>query len=247
MGRFQEDFVESRRMGLERFLQKVVSHPGLFDDPDIKVFLESETFSADASVLTKKDPSKASAGMFSAFSMSNVTQFRATPDKDEQLDTKKMEIDKFESQLKQLLKGVEALVKQRKELGAATAEMGEALLALGGAEPDAGLSKKLKAVGNVSKKIKDLQDKQADNDVSSLAFSVDMYIRYCASVDQAYQSRTRYWNMVKAAENNVMNKRVALDKARNAGKKGDKLTALQTEIDEVGFGSPLPFACEMTR
>lgn len=234
MGRFQEDFVESRRVALERFLQKVVAHPLLFDDADVRVFLESETFSADVSMLTKKDPTK-SGGMFSAFSMSGVTQYRATPDKDELLDTKKVEIEKFESQLRQLLKGVEALVKQRKDLGTATSDMGDAFIALGSAEGDPELAKKLKMVGNISRKIKELHEKQAEHDVSYLAYSVEEYIRFCGSVEQAYQSRTRYWNNVKSAEGAVMNKRLALDKARAAGKKGDKLTALQTDIDEVSW------------
>ncbi|KAI9032265.1 Vps5 C terminal like-domain-containing protein, partial [Hyaloraphidium curvatum] len=233
MGRFQEEFVESRRVGLERFLQKITSHPMLFDDADVKVFLESETFSADSSMLTKRDPSKATGGILGAFSMSNVTQFRATPDRDDFLDTRKMEIDKFEAQLKQLMKGVEAIVKQRKELGAATSEFGDALLALSGAESDQALSTKLKNLGNVSRRIKDLHDKQAQNDVSSLAYMVEEYIRFCGAVEMAYQSRTRYWNLVKNAEGNVMNKRLALDKARAAGKKGDKLTSIQTEIDEA--------------
>jgi len=235
MGRFQEEFVEARRMGLERCLQKMVAHPFLYDDPDVKVFLESETFSADASILTKKDPTKAT-GLFSSFTMSSVTQHRATPDRDEFLDTKKMEIDKFEAQLKQLMKGVEALVKQRKDLGTATSDMGDAFIALGGAEPDEQLSRKLKSIGNISRKIKDLQEKQAQHDVSHLAYSVEEYIRFCGAVEQAYQSRTGYWNFVKKAEDTLMAKRLALDKGRLAGAKGDKLTAFQTEIEKVRFG-----------
>src|SRR5689334_14798480 len=46
-GRFQEEFVESRRVGLEHFIRKVVAHPALQEDADLRAFLESETFLAD--------------------------------------------------------------------------------------------------------------------------------------------------------------------------------------------------------
>lgn len=47
IGRFQDDFVESRRVALERCLQKIVAHPMLYGDPDLKVFLESESFNVE--------------------------------------------------------------------------------------------------------------------------------------------------------------------------------------------------------
>lgn len=49
LGRFQDDFVESRRIALERCLQKIVAHPTLYGDPDLKVFLESESFNVEVS------------------------------------------------------------------------------------------------------------------------------------------------------------------------------------------------------
>lgn len=52
LGRFQDEFVESRRIALERCLRKIVAHPMLYGDPDLKVFLESESFNIDVSVLS---------------------------------------------------------------------------------------------------------------------------------------------------------------------------------------------------
>jgi sorting nexin-1/2 len=47
VGRFDNNFVESRRMALERMLNRIASHPTLQQDADLKLFLESETFSVD--------------------------------------------------------------------------------------------------------------------------------------------------------------------------------------------------------
>ena len=47
LGRFQDEFVESRRIALERCLRKMTAHPMLYGDPDLKLFLESESLVAE--------------------------------------------------------------------------------------------------------------------------------------------------------------------------------------------------------
>lgn len=57
-GRFDETFVQQRRLALEKCIQKIVNHPVLAKDPDLKLFLESDTFSLDVryTVLLLKFP-----------------------------------------------------------------------------------------------------------------------------------------------------------------------------------------------
>ena len=45
--RFDQDFVEQRRLALEKCIQKIANHPVLQKDPDLKMFLESDTFALD--------------------------------------------------------------------------------------------------------------------------------------------------------------------------------------------------------
>ena len=47
LGRFQDEFVESRRIALERCLRKMTAHPMLYGDPDLKLFLESDSLVAE--------------------------------------------------------------------------------------------------------------------------------------------------------------------------------------------------------
>jgi sorting nexin-1/2 len=42
IGRFEEDFVENRRVLLERMLRKIAKHPILQKDPDFRMFLEAD-------------------------------------------------------------------------------------------------------------------------------------------------------------------------------------------------------------
>ena len=47
--RFDQGFVEQRRLALEKCIQKIANHPVLQKDSDLKMFLESDTFALDVS------------------------------------------------------------------------------------------------------------------------------------------------------------------------------------------------------
>jgi sorting nexin-1/2 len=48
-GRFEGSFVEQRRHGLEKCINKMANHPVLMKDVDLKMFLESDSFALDVS------------------------------------------------------------------------------------------------------------------------------------------------------------------------------------------------------
>ena len=48
-GRFDGQFIQQRRAALEKCIIKIANHPVLAKDPDLKLFLESDTFSLDVS------------------------------------------------------------------------------------------------------------------------------------------------------------------------------------------------------
>jgi sorting nexin-1/2 len=73
VGRFNADFVESRRQALERMLNKITAHPTLQHDGDLKLFLESEAFNVDIRHKERKDPLVAeSKGMFSSIGIGST-------------------------------------------------------------------------------------------------------------------------------------------------------------------------------
>ena len=55
VGRFDQNFVESRRAALEKMLNKITAHPILQHDSDLKLFLESEAFNVDIKHKERKD------------------------------------------------------------------------------------------------------------------------------------------------------------------------------------------------
>lgn len=70
VGRFESNFVESRRAALERMLNRIAGHPTLQHDPDLKLFLESESFNVDIKHKERRDPLPSeSKGMFGGFGL----------------------------------------------------------------------------------------------------------------------------------------------------------------------------------
>lgn len=72
VGRFDSNFVESRRAALERMLNKTAAHPVLQHDGDLKLFLESEAFNVDIKHKERKDIGlpETKTGMFGAIGLS---------------------------------------------------------------------------------------------------------------------------------------------------------------------------------
>ncbi|KAL2367432.1 hypothetical protein RJZ57_008221 [Blastomyces gilchristii] len=71
VGRFDTNFVESRRAALERMLNKIAAHHILQHDGDLKIFLESDTFNLDVKNKENREPDIGqSKGMFSSLGIS---------------------------------------------------------------------------------------------------------------------------------------------------------------------------------
>lgn len=81
MGRFDENFVESRRAALERMVNKICQHPILLQDNDLKLFLESESLSNDIKHRVHNPPLPAeNKGLFGFGGLSSTAKFIETDD-----------------------------------------------------------------------------------------------------------------------------------------------------------------------
>jgi hypothetical protein len=108
LGRFQDEFIESRKVQLDRFIKQVVGHPILQLDPSLRVFLESETFANDRKGLTNKSL------LSSEVTPLSVQGFASNPDNHTLLEDKRQYLMNLETQIKGLSKTLESLLIQRK-------------------------------------------------------------------------------------------------------------------------------------
>ncbi|RUS18363.1 Vps5 C terminal like-domain-containing protein [Endogone sp. FLAS-F59071] len=258
LGRFQDEFVESRRVALEKCLRKIVAHPMLYGDPDLKLFLESDSFNID--VKQKRSESDTSKGGFIKSIGETITNATTAPfvkpaEVDEWFEGRRGQLEALEGQLKALLRSVDAVVKQRRDLGTASTEFGDSMLSLASAELNKPLANHLTVLGNLQKQIKELHDKQAQQDVLTLENTVDEYIRIIGSIKVrqlaarfcksqyleinfypiiAFGARTKSYQVWQNADYDLQRKRANLDKAKAQGKtRQDRLTQMQQEITEA--------------
>ncbi|KAF9334681.1 Vacuolar protein sorting-associated protein 5 [Podila minutissima] len=233
LGRFQDEFVESRRIALERCLRKMTAHPMLYGDPDLKLFLESDSLVAEIKE-KRQDNSK---GFMTKFgeTLSSATTFTKVHETDEWFESRRTQLDVLDSQLKSLLKAIEAIIKQRKDLGLASSEFGESIVSLAGTELNKPLANSLLVLGNLKIRIKELHDKQAHMDVLTLEHTVDEYIRTIGSIKIAFMARAKFNQNMVQAQNDLSKKKANFDKMNQPSRKTkpEKIQQLQQEITEA--------------
>ncbi|ANB11479.1 Vps5p [Sugiyamaella lignohabitans] len=240
VGRFNEDFVEQRRAALENMLKKMAAHPILKNDPDLRLFLESEAFSNDIKnrVMSSDEVDAATSiatstgggfmgtlgGAFS-FSAKFVETSQWFIDKKEYLDS-------LESQLKSLAKALDLVVSQRRELSDSTGEFALVLEALADVEISKSLSQLLVAFSESQTRIQDLYSRQCLQDILSLSTTIDEYLRLISSVRTVFLQRQKAYFAVQSAEQELGKKQTHLEKLLRQGKTlQDKISALEQEVD----------------
>ncbi|CAN6674584.1 hypothetical protein TRVA0_057S00474 [Trichomonascus vanleenenianus] len=234
VGRFNEDFVESRRAALENMLNKIAQHHSLQSDPDFRLFLESESFSNDVKnrVVTPEELEQTKSGFMStlggAFSFSG--KYIET---NEWFIDKKQYVDQLESQLKSLAKALDLVVTQRKELGEATSEFAAVLENLAGVEVSKQLTNLLSDFSHAQYRIHDVYSRQCMQDVLSLATTLDEYIRLISSIRSVFARRQKAFMTTQTAEQELNKRRQHLDKLNRQGKTlQDKIAQLQQEVED---------------
>ncbi|KAF9266929.1 Vps5-domain-containing protein [Marasmius fiardii PR-910] len=214
-GRFDDQFVKQRRFALEKCIQKIANHPVLGKDPDLKLFLESDTFSLDIKH-RKAEIAHERGGL-----MASIGQTITGPrfhESDEWFDRQKAYLDSLESQLRGLTKAIDMVAKQRAEQSTATLEFANSLSELASADVGKQLVLSLSGLSEVERKAHDLQVTQSDQDMVTFMGTVDEYARLINSVRLAFSSRIRVYHSWRNAESELQRVKVNHEKNRAQGR-----------------------------
>lgn len=231
MGRFDSEFVESRRQALERMLNKMAGHPILHHDGDLKIFLESDAFNVDVKNKENREPDLGqNKGMFSAIGINVGSSSGKFVEHDDWFHDRKIYLDALENQLKALLKAVDTVVEQRRGLAAAAGEFAVSLNSLAQVDLSPVFSGPLQSLSDIQMRIRELYERQAQQDVLTLGITVDEYIRLIGSVKQAFSQRQKAFHSWHAAESELAKRRSAHEKLLRQGK------SQQDKLNEVGAG-----------
>lgn len=231
VGRFDTNFVESRRQALERMLNKIASHSILHHDADLKIFLESDAFNIDVKNKENREPDLGqNKGMFSSLGINVGGSGGKFVEHDDWFHDRRVYLDALESQLKALMKAIDSVVTQRKGLADAAGEFAVSLGNLAQVELSPVFSGPLQALSDVQVRIRELYERQAQQDVLTLGITIDEYIRLIGSVKQAFSQRQKAFHSWHTAESELAKRRSAHDKLMRQGK------SQQDKLNEVGAG-----------
>jgi len=136
--------------------------------------------------------------------------------------------------LKALLRSTDAAIAQRKSLADACAELSISLNNLSQVELSPSLSGPLASLADVQVRIRDLYNRQAQQDVLTLGITIDEYIRLIGSIKKAFEQRQRSWQNWHNAESDLQKRRSALDKLTRSGRtQQDKMSQLQADVGDA--------------
>ncbi|KAJ2743660.1 Vacuolar protein sorting-associated protein vps5 [Coemansia sp. BCRC 34301] len=227
MGRFEDEFVEARRAGLESCLIRISEHPVLWCDDVFRLFLEADDFATKARMITENRVTAEINGTGPPLSGSgggNIsvggggsglfgdgwggTKYK---EKDEWFARRMQELDAVEEELRALLRALEYSQRQRRELSIAHGELGEAYLKMAGQELSKSLSNGLTDMGSLQQKLKVLQSRQGVADFAEFQLTTDEYIRLIGSVRTAFTARGRAYGLWQNSLADLVKRRKVLE------------------------------------
>ncbi len=140
-------------------------------------------------------------------------------------------MDALENQLKALLKAMDTVVGQRKALSEAAGDFSGSLHALATVELSPSLSGPLEGLSDLQLRIKELYDRQAQQDVLTLGITIDEYIRLIGSIRMAFEQRQKAFHSWHAADAEMQKRKVTQDKLLRQGKtQQDRLNQLNADV-----------------
>ena len=214
-------------------LNKTAAHPILQHDADLKIFLESDAFNIDVKHREHKEPGLGeSKGMFSSLSFGAATGGKFI-EHDDWFHDRKIYLDALENQLKALQKAIDTVVVQRKALAEAAGDFSASLHALSAVELSVSLSTPLEGLSDLQLRIRELYERQAQQDVLTLGITVDEYIRLISSIKTAFSQRQKSFHSWRSAETELSKRRATQEKVLSSGKtQQDRLNQLQADVGD---------------
>jgi len=230
-GRFDDQFIQQRRTALENCINKIANHPVLCKDADLKLFLESDTFSLDIKH-RKAELANERGGLMASIGQS-ITGPRFV-EVDEWFDRQKVHLEILESQLRGLVKAIEAVAKQRSELANAVGEFAQTIGDLASSDLGKSLSHSLEELAELERKAQQVESAQARADQATLLSTADEYARLVNSVRTAFSSRVRVYHVWQNADAELRQMKQAHERNRAQGRiTADRLGNSYSQIGEA--------------
>lgn len=126
------------------------------------------------------------------------------------------------------------MVAQRKGLAEAAGDFSSSLHALSIVELSPVLSAPLEGLSALQDRIRELYERQAQQDVLTLGITIDEYIRLIGSIKMAFAQRQKAFHSWHAAESELSKRKKTQDKLLSQGKsQQDRLNQLNADVADA--------------
>lgn len=230
VGRFNDEFIENRRLALEVMLHRIVRHPQLYMDADLEAFLTHADFTEylKTRVLTEDEMEATSSSGFISSLLGRIEE------PDVWLQEQRARLDRSEHELRTTFRIYESVLGQRKDLSDALDEFANVTSALAVVEPTKRLGTVLQEFADVHQKISANVSRHRQQEMLSLGNQLEEQLRQVGSVRDALDSRQRVQAQVQTAQSDFDKKKQALDRILRQGRsQADRHDFLKSEVDEA--------------
>ncbi|WKX92635.1 hypothetical protein Q1695_010567 [Nippostrongylus brasiliensis] len=220
-----------RARQLERFMRRVVQHPRLRVDCDVRDFLTMEAELPRAS----QTSTLSGAGVKRIFkSVGEVFSKMAfhMEEGDRWFEQTQSHVDELDESLRRLLHLSESLTSTRKELSVAQESMSKGLSMLASCEESTALARALSHLTETEENAAALWTKQAEMDSIRFTECLGEYVGLVGALKDLFAERVRVWQTWQTAQQNLTRKREQKARLELSGK-NDRATALRDEMDEA--------------
>ena len=143
-------------------------------------------------------------------------------------------LDALENQLKALQKATDTAINQRKSLAEACGDFSNSLQTLAAVEISPALSGPLDGLSEVQLRIRELYERQAQQDMLTIGIVIDEYIRLIGSVKMSFQQRQKAYHTWHSTEAELQKRKATQDKLLRQGRsQQDRLNALNAEVADA--------------
>ncbi|EGW35765.1 uncharacterized protein SPAPADRAFT_130748 [Spathaspora passalidarum NRRL Y-27907] len=256
IGRFNENFIENRRLSLEKMLNKISHIPVLSNDPDFVMFLTSDDFinesrererlsgsaasTQNSEFLDGARPSgdnESSTGSLTPISTGSTTTggFMSSlfsisnkiNEPDEYFSDQKQYIDDLEYNLKQFYKAIELIGQQRIDLIGILEEVSITVDELASLEISKITSDLLIGFSEIQLKIRDNLDRINLQDQLTLGFTIEEYLRIIGSIKFVFDTRLKIYQQYYNFNQELSKKQNQLDKLQR------KYSRAAPQVDKI--------------
>ncbi|QPG73999.1 hypothetical protein FOA43_001316 [Brettanomyces nanus] len=262
-GRFDDRFIENRRIALERMLSKISERPVFQNDPDFILFLQSAEFSEeshdrehaikhgrddDSPLFDDNTGSGSSPGSFFSSLMGlNMPKFVET---DNFILERQNYTENLSNQLGSLSKSLDFILEKREELIRTQGELVKLISSLADIEVNSEVTELMTNFEELQKKIEQLMERSNLSQIMTIGATIDEYIRVIGSIRNCFENRFKLCSCVVNLEYQQSKKQKQLERVRaNNHNQTDKLEKYEKELQafDATLAKQQRFRDEFTR